>query len=84
MMPRIKRANSPARERFTCRGDISCALAMLIVMSLLLAAPLPVKDIAIECGYCDISSFNRRFRAHTGMAPLQYRQACAARNMQSE
>lgn len=57
---------------------------MLLAKELLLATSLPVKDIAIECGYYDISSFNRRFKAHTGMAPLQYRQACAARDIQSE
>ncbi len=51
---------------------------------LLLAASLPVKDVAIECGHYDISSFNRRFKAHTGMASLQYRQACAARDIQSK
>ena len=47
---------------------------MLLAKELLLATTLPVKDIAIECGYYDISSFNRRFKAHTGLAPLQYRQ----------
>lgn len=57
---------------------------MITRKRVLLAASLPVKDIAMECGYYDISSFNRRFKAHTGMAPLQYRQACAAGDMQSE
>lgn len=83
MMPRVNHTNSLARERFTCSGDISYALAMLIGMSLLLAASLPVKDIAIERGCYDISSFNRRFKAHTGMALLQHRQACTSRDMQS-
>ena len=57
---------------------------MLLAKELLLATTLPVKDIAIECGYYDISSFNRRFKAHTGMAPLQYRQEGAAREAQDE
>ena len=48
------------------------------------AASLSVKDIAMECGCYDISSFNRRIKAHTGMAPLQYRQTCAAGDMRSE
>jgi len=55
---------------------------MLLAKELLLATTLPVKDIAIECGYYDISSFNRRFKAHTGMAPLQYRQSGTAEEMQ--
>ena len=35
---------------------------------------MPVKDIAVECGYYDISAFNRRFKSYTGLTPQQYRQ----------
>ncbi|MBQ3705772.1 MAG: AraC family transcriptional regulator [Clostridia bacterium] len=35
---------------------------------------MPVKDIATECGYYDISAFNRRFKSYTGCTPQQYRQ----------
>ncbi len=34
---------------------------------------MPVKDIATECGYYDISAFNRRFKSFTGNTPQQYR-----------
>lgn len=42
---------------------------------LLRETDMPVKDIALECGYYDVSSFNRRFKAYTGMTPQQYRQS---------
>ncbi len=42
---------------------------------LLCETDMPVKDIALECGYYDVSGFNRRFKAYTGMTPQQYRQA---------
>ena len=35
---------------------------------------MPVKDIATECGYYDISAFNRRFKSYTGCTPQQFRQ----------
>ena len=35
---------------------------------------MPVKDIATECGYYDISAFNRRFKSYTGQTPQQFRQ----------
>ncbi len=41
---------------------------------LLITSEMPVKDIAVECGYYEIPSFNRRFKAYTGMTPQQYRQ----------
>ena len=42
---------------------------------LLCTTDMPVKDIAVECGYYDISGFNRRFKAYTGMTPQQYKQS---------
>lgn len=42
---------------------------------LLRTTDMPVKDIALECGYYDISGFNRRFKAYTGMTPQQYKQS---------
>lgn len=41
---------------------------------LLRATKMPVKDIATECGYYDISAFNRRFKSYSGCTPQQYRQ----------
>lgn len=40
---------------------------------LLRTTDMPVKDIALECGYYDISAFNRRFKTYIGMTPQQYR-----------
>jgi len=40
---------------------------------LLRTTEMPVKDIALECGYYDISAFNRRFKTYTGMTPNQYK-----------
>ena len=34
---------------------------------------MPVRDIATECGYYDISAFNRRFKSYTGFTPQQFR-----------
>lgn len=42
---------------------------------LLRTTDMPVKDIALECGYYDISGFNRRFKVYTGMTPQQYKQS---------
>lgn len=42
---------------------------------LLQTTDMPVKDIAVECGYYDISAFNRRFKAYNGMTPQQYKQS---------
>ena len=51
---------------------------MLQAKDLLLSTEIPIKDIAIECGYYDISAFNRRFKAYSGMTPQQYRLGAAA------
>ena len=41
---------------------------------LLRTTEMPVKDIATECGYYDISAFNRRFKSYSGCTPQQFRQ----------
>lgn len=46
---------------------------------LLVQTQMPIKDIAMECGFYEISGFNRRFKAYTGMTPLQYRLSNQAR-----
>jgi AraC-like DNA-binding protein len=33
----------------------------------------PVLDIALEAGFADLSTFNRRFRSIMGMTPTAYR-----------
>lgn len=49
------------------------SLRMHRARKLLRTTRMPVKDVAIECGYYDISGFNRRFKSYTGMTPQQYR-----------
>lgn len=51
------------------------ACRMKLARKLLRTTKMPVKDIAVECGYYEISGFNRRFKTYTGMTPLKYRQS---------
>ena len=46
---------------------------MRLARRLLRQTNMPIKDIAIECGYYEITGFNRRFKAYTSMTPQQYR-----------
>jgi AraC-like DNA-binding protein len=39
----------------------------------LLAREEKVLDIALDCGFRDVSNFNRAFRAEFGITPLVYR-----------
>jgi AraC family transcriptional regulator len=39
----------------------------------LVAEPRNVLDIALDCGFGDVSNFNRAFRAEFGVAPRRYR-----------
>ncbi len=43
--------------------------------TLLTQTDLPVKTIAAECGFNDLSHFNRAFRQRFGQSPTQYRRA---------
>lgn len=54
------------------------SLRMDKAKELLRSSELPIKEIAVQVGYFDSSSFIRRFRQNTSMTPAQYRQA--ARN----
>ncbi len=36
-----------------------------------------ILDIALDCGFGDVSNFNRAFRAEFGVSPRAYRRACA-------
>jgi len=42
--------------------------------SRLLAEPTKVLEIALDCGFGDVSNFNHAFRAEFGVSPRQYRQ----------
>ncbi|XBS71640.1 AraC family transcriptional regulator [Acerihabitans sp. KWT182] len=39
----------------------------------LLGGPLPITDIALQCGYTDHSAFSRQFKAMTGTTPSDFR-----------
>ena len=54
------------------------SLRMHRARKLLRTTRMSVKDVAIECGYYDISGFNRRFKAYTSMTPQQYRLSSSA------
>jgi AraC-like DNA-binding protein len=41
--------------------------------SLLLDPNLPITEIALDCGFADVSTFNRTFRRLKGMPPSGYR-----------
>ena len=41
----------------------------------LLSSKRKVLDVALDCGFGDLSNFNRAFRAEFGMSPLKYRKA---------
>ena len=40
---------------------------------LLRTAPGKVIDVAIECGFDNISYFNRAFKTHYGVSPTEYK-----------
>jgi len=42
---------------------------------LLRTTRLPIADVATACGFYDHSAFVKRFRRHTGLAPLAYRKS---------
>jgi YesN/AraC family two-component response regulator len=48
-------------------------------MRLLLENDLPITSICFECGYGNISYFNRQFKAITGKTPFEYRNIHAPR-----
>ncbi|MFZ4683284.1 MAG: helix-turn-helix domain-containing protein [Terrimicrobiaceae bacterium] len=43
-------------------------------LDLLENSALSVKSIALSCGFCDLSHFNKAIRKKTGACPTQYRQ----------
>ena len=46
--------------------------------TLLRTTPLPLAEIATQCGYADASHFSHRFRQGVGVTPAVYRQAMRA------
>lgn len=48
-----------------------------VAARLLKESALPIKTIAFECGYHDISQFYRRFGLQMKISPQQWRKAAA-------
>jgi AraC-like DNA-binding protein len=44
----------------------------------LAAGPAKILDVALDCGFADLSNFNRAFRAEFGVNPRAYRLRCRA------
>ena len=54
-------------REFLVRSRLDAAKALLRM------SDLPVGEIAVRLGFCDIYHFSRRFRGHVGCAPTAYR-----------
>ncbi len=53
--------------------DYSTNLRMEVVKQLLISTDLPMKDLSIQVGYYNVSSFIRRFKQIHGITPGDYR-----------
>jgi AraC-like DNA-binding protein len=70
-------------QRFKARYNISPIayqkmLRMHASKSLLQSSGLPIGEIAIRCGFCDIYHFSRIFKEETGVSPRRFRQEYSA------
>jgi AraC-like DNA-binding protein len=54
-------------HRYVTRARLRSAAVRLV------ATDARVIDVALECGYRDVSNFNRAFRAEFGTTPLEHR-----------
>jgi AraC family transcriptional regulator len=53
---------------------------LLAAASRLTSEPSKVIDIALDCGFTDISTFNRAFRTEFGASPRAFRRQCSTRD----
>src|SRR5262249_60623256 len=58
-------------HQYVMRGRLRQAAARL------LAEPARILDVALDCGFGDVSNFNRAFRAEFGVSPRAYRRGQA-------
>ncbi len=64
---RLKRATGRSLTELVNEIRISRACGLLV------SGDAPIAEICFECGYQNLSYFNRRFRASRGMSPRAYR-----------
>ena len=60
-------------HQYILRGRLRDAALRLV------SEPAKVLDVALDCGFGDVSNFNRAFRAEFGMSPRRYRAASVLR-----
>lgn len=63
----FKRETGETPNRYITRTKMEKAMVLLVTST------LPVKTIAFNLGYDDVSYFNRTFKSFAGMTPQQYR-----------
>ena len=56
-------------------SDFVRRLRIALACRLLVSGNDSVSEIPAQCGYANLSNFNRRFRQETGMTPSEYRRA---------
>jgi AraC-like DNA-binding protein len=76
---------SPAFSRFfkTAMGQTFVNFVNILRINeacRLLSGAQPITEIAMECGYQNISNFNRQFLALRGINPTEYRQRLRRRD----
>jgi AraC-like DNA-binding protein len=71
------------RTRKTFTGYIQ-ELRLQKAARMLIEEELPITEICFECGYNNISNFNRQFLTHYNMNPMKYRKTFLKENLISE
>jgi AraC-like DNA-binding protein len=69
----FERATGVTPHQYVLRGRLRAAAQRLA------DAPGKIVDVALDCGFADLSNFNRAFRAEFGIAPRAYRARWQAR-----
>lgn len=67
---RFKKYYSVSPQSFLCNQRLELA------RSLLATTPVPVKEVAFQCGFCSHRYFGQAFRKRFCISPSQYRKKC--------
>ena len=69
-----RRGSYPANAFVEAKSHVDAMRARLREAAIRLAGrPGKVVDVALDCGFGDVSNFNRAFRAEFGVSPTRYR-----------